>query len=259
MKEKFYSGSSQSNPWVRDLLWKRVIVEEKKKLNIPLVESVMGAPPFMRSVTMATMKAERDLQRRRKAQLDAERAVEEQVARGVAQGFADEGEQHRSGTRGSRGSRSRQRPGTAASGFGLPASRHMKRAALGGSKSQPTLAPLNLEAMRRKIRSREGGRRSSRSRASSRAMSQASYRSTYSRTPSVASSVKSNATVRHLASLLKHQNSQLKKGLQQQDASRRMLQKELRRVQQRVELLDQKRAEEAAQYQKIIGALTKGQ
>ena len=63
MKEKFYSGSSQSNPWVRDLLWKRVIVEEKKKLNIPLVESVMGAPPFMRSVTMATMKAERELQR----------------------------------------------------------------------------------------------------------------------------------------------------------------------------------------------------
>ena len=42
LKEKFYSGSSQSNPWVRDLLWKKVIVREK--LNIPLVESVMGAP-----------------------------------------------------------------------------------------------------------------------------------------------------------------------------------------------------------------------
>ena len=70
--------------------------------------------------------------------------------------------------------------------------------------------------------------------------------------------MRSSATVRHLASLLKRQNSQLKRGLRQQDKSRRILEKELRRVQQRVELLDQKRAEEAAQYKKIIGALAQG-
>ena len=219
----------------------------------------MGAPPFMRSVTMATMKAERELQRRRKAQLDAERAINEQVTRGVEQDIADQREQRQSRSQGNGGlsSSRRQRPGTAASGFGLPASRHMKRAALRGSNSQPKLAPLNLEAMRRKGRSRSSNR-TSRSRASSRAGSQASYRSTYSRTPSVASSVRSSATVRHLASLLKRQNSQLKRGLRQQDKSRRILEKELRRVQQRVELLDQKRAEEAAQYKKISGALAQG-
>ena len=171
LKEKFYSGSSQSNPWVRDLLWKKVIVEEKKKLNIPLVESVMGAPPFMRSVTMANMKAERELQRRRKVQLDAERAIEEQVARGMPD----------TGT--GRSSR-RNRPGTAMSGLGLQTSARRLR----GSRSQPKLAPLNLEKMRRKNSGRDNrGDRSSRSRASSRAMSQASARSTYSRTTSVAS------------------------------------------------------------------------
>ena len=62
---------------------------------------------------------------------------------------------------------------------------------------------------------------------------------------------------RHLASLLKKQNSQLKVGLRQQDESRRMLERELRRVQQRVEMLDKKRADEAVAYKKIIAALTK--
>ena len=250
MKEKFYSGSSQSNPWVRDLLWKKVIVEEKKKLNIPLVESVMGAPPFMRSVAMATMKAERDLALRRKAQLDAERAVENEVARNV--GRIEDSLSSRGSSRKSR------RPDTARSGFKLPASHHMKRAVLGASNSQPKLAPLNLDKIRRKSRSR--GESSRLGRASSR-MSQQSYRSTYSREapPSVRSnhSVRSSATVRHLASLLKQQNTELRKGLRQQDETRRMMQNELRRMQQRVEMLDQKRAEEAQAFKKVINALSK--
>ena len=60
---------------------------------------------------------------------------------------------------------------------------------------------------------------------------------------------------RHLASLLKKQNGQLKVGLRQQDESRRMLE-ELRRVQQRSKC-STKRADEAVAYKKIIATLTK--
>ena len=60
LREKFYSGSSQSNPWVRDLLWKRVIVEEKKLQGHDADPNPMAKiPPHMRSVHEATMKAQR--------------------------------------------------------------------------------------------------------------------------------------------------------------------------------------------------------
>ena len=89
----------------------------------------------MRSVTMANMKAERELQRRRKVQLDAERAIE-----AVARGMPDTGT--------GRSSR-RNRPGQAMSGLGTDLSAPPRQ------QKQPKLAPLNLEKMRRKNRGRD--------------------------------------------------------------------------------------------------------
>ena len=55
LAEKFYSGEKSSNPWVRDLLWKKNITDEHKKFSDDTAIDLV--PPHMRSVTLANVSA----------------------------------------------------------------------------------------------------------------------------------------------------------------------------------------------------------
>ena len=55
LTEKFYSGEKSSNPWVRDLLWKKNITDEHKKFQDD--SPIDFVPPHMRSVTLANVNA----------------------------------------------------------------------------------------------------------------------------------------------------------------------------------------------------------
>ena len=55
LAEKFYSGEKSSNPWVRDLLWKKNITDEHKKFQDD--SPIDFVPPHMRSVTLANVNA----------------------------------------------------------------------------------------------------------------------------------------------------------------------------------------------------------
>jgi hypothetical protein len=244
MKEKFYSGSSQSNPWVRDLLWKRVIKEEKDKLDIqPLSNPVDSVPPHMRSVHAAQLKAERSqkiMQRKKKL---AEQELEQQIARDIALGSA----RGRGG--GGGGGGGGRATGRALNSRGLSTSRSTGRirpsssyssystSSYGGgggtgggqkyamkqSKSSaslrrgvpprprnPKLPALDFDALR------SGRRRSGGSRASSRASSRRTDRSSYSQRSQRSKSGLGGSTVGDLATILRTQNEQLRRGLQQQ-------------------------------------------
>eukprot|EP00945_MAST-04E_sp_MAST-4E-sp1_P007736 g7736.t1 len=85
LQEKFYSGEKASNPWVRDLLWKKNITDEHKKFGDD--PSPMDlVPPHMRSVTLANVSASMEMKdkRRRKRQMQ-QMAVQSQGMGGQQQ------------------------------------------------------------------------------------------------------------------------------------------------------------------------------
>jgi hypothetical protein len=51
--DKFYTGSSKSNPWVKDLLWKLYIENEGKAQNLPERDQIDSLPAHMQSVAYA--------------------------------------------------------------------------------------------------------------------------------------------------------------------------------------------------------------
>ncbi len=67
LAEKFYSGEKSSNPWVRDLLWKKNITDEHKKFNDD--SAIDLVPPHMRSVTLANVSASIQQREKRKQKL----------------------------------------------------------------------------------------------------------------------------------------------------------------------------------------------
>ena len=241
MKEKFYSGSSQSNPWVRDLLWKRVIKEEKDKLDIqPLSNPVESVPPHMRSVHAATLKAERDQKIMRRKKKLAEQELEQQIARDIALGSA----RGRGGGGGratgrslnSKGmstsrSTSRIRPSSSYSSYST--SSYGGGGGMGGGQKYALKQSRSSASVRRGVPPRHrnpklpaldfdalhsGRRRSGGSRASSRASSRRTDRSSYSQR---SKSGLGGSTVGDLATILRTQNEQLRRGLQQQVSSGR--------------------------------------
>ena len=255
LREKFYSGSSQSNPWVRDLLWKRVIVEEKKLQGHDADPNPMAKiPPHMRSVHEATMKAQRAQFLQKKEERKKQKMMEMDIHNQV----------HNIVTGGSGGTLGgiRSRPATAqstASGFGLPGAKHMRRAhhsghqnraqsrgSMNGSSSKK-LPALNFDGLRKRS-SRAASSRRMRSVRSTGSVSQqivssmkfklqreephhqtnnnmTSSRTNYSNyskrssrmsNTGLMTSLGSSRSVTKLAKILRVQNVELKRGLQQQ-------------------------------------------
>jgi hypothetical protein len=214
LKEKFYSGESSASPWVRDLLWKSNIVAEKKKLGVTgSIHPIENVPPHMRSVHAAKLKAEAALKIRTMERVKSEKMLEAQIQQKLQMGGGGGGT--------ARSKRS--------SGVQLPGSRHTQRARSrgggggGGGQSAMRLPALDLDVLKKKGAAERrykliGTERSRKSQRTNRSMS-SSYSRGESTTRSRASSrgsMRSSASVTKLATLLKDQNEQLRRGLQQQ-------------------------------------------
>lgn len=87
LTEKFYTGSSKSNPWVKDLLWKLYIQNEGKLLRIPGNEHIDSLPAHMQSVAFAGING-RQMLREADATLVAKEhyALERSASEGSFQG-----------------------------------------------------------------------------------------------------------------------------------------------------------------------------
>jgi hypothetical protein len=239
MKEKFYSGSSQSNPWVRDLLWKAYIVKQKKDSNMNNSSPMDEVPPHMRSAHAAFLQAERKQKEQQRLQKIAEKKLEKQVAMAVAM-------ENGPATARSRMISARLRPSSSYS-----SSSYGGDGGIGGNyklrssrRSNKKLPALNFEKLRGSSSTSRLPSRSS-SRASSRASSRggggkSTNRSSYSR-----SSIRGgDPALSSLASILRAQNDQLRKGLQQQDERGKNLEEQLIKIHKRVEQLSRQRARE---------------
>ena len=75
LAEKFYSGEKSSNPWVRDLLWKKNITDEHKKFGDD--SAIDLVPPHMRSVTLANVSA--SINQKEKRRQKQRRAVSQTI------------------------------------------------------------------------------------------------------------------------------------------------------------------------------------
>lgn len=225
LTEKFYSGSSQSNPWVRDLLWKHNIVTEKKRLNLP-ANPMEDTPPHMRSTTVANLKAQKRLDRQKKERLRQERALEMRV-----RALQNETGGHK-------------RPATAASYIGSARSGMLSSRSRRSATSQKELPPLDLNRVRGNMTNRS--RTSQQSRASLRSVG----------------SYQSDASLARLATVLERQNQQLRKGLEEQERNRLLLEHKLKKMEQRIERMNgSARSSSAAEkqlkaYKTIMSKLT---
>ena len=214
LKEKFYSGESSASPWVRDLLWKANIVAEKKKLGMTGV-SIESMPPHMRSVHAAKMQAEDALKLQTMERVKGEKMLQAQIQQKLQIESGGGGGGGGGANRGKLTSRS------TSSGFQLPGSRHMQRSRK-GAQSARRLPALNLDVLKSGGGSGKYTLVAGDTERGSRMSSTRSIRSSYSRGSSRASSRRSmrsstsSGAVTRLASLLKSQNDQLRRGLQQQ-------------------------------------------
>ena len=214
LKEKFYSGESSASPWVRDLLWKANIVAEKKKLGMTGL-SIESMPPHMRSVHAAKMQAEEALKLQTMERVKGEKMLQAQVQQKL--------QMDGSGGGGDGVNRGKLTSRSTSSGFQLPGSRHMQRSRK-GAQSARRLPALNLDVLKSGGGSRRYKLVAGDTERGSRMSSTRSIRSSYSRGSSRASSRRSmrssastsSAAVTRLASLLKSQNEQLRRGMQQQ-------------------------------------------
>ena len=214
LKEKFYSGESSASPWVRDLLWKANIVAEKKKLGMTGL-SIESMPPHMRSVHAAKMKAEEALKLQTMERVKGEKMLQAQVQQKL--------QMDGSGGGGDGVNRGKLTSRSTSSGFQLPGSRHMQRSRK-GAQSARRLPALNLDVLKSGGGSRRYKLVAGDTERGSRMSSTRSIRSSYSRGSSRASSRRSmrssastsSAAITRLASLLKSQNEQLRRGMQQQ-------------------------------------------
>ena len=212
LKEKFYSGESSASPWVRDLLWKANIVAEKKKLGMTGV-SIESMPPHMRSVHAAKMQAEDALKLQTMERVKGEKMLQAQIQQKL--------QIESGGGGGGGGNRGKLTSRSTSSGFQLPGSRHMQRSRK-GAQSARRLPALNLDVLKSGGGSGKYTLVAGDTERGSRMSSTRSIRSSYSRGSSRASSRRSmrsstsSGAVTRLASLLKSQNDQLRRGLQQQ-------------------------------------------
>jgi len=192
LAEKFYSGEKASNPWVRDLLWKKNITDEHKKFGddpspIDLV------PPHMRSVVVANVNAsmEQKEKRRRKREFLNQSLGREQQRPNTSQSYREYALQesarqspYRYSARSSARSHSGKRTNRSSSGVKVP-----------------PLPPLENY---------------------SRSPSARSLKSNYS-----VGSLNSTATLGQFTQLLHHQNSKLEEDLRLQQQERTRLENKI--------------------------------